>query len=103
MLVPSMIERSWSSVGNLILMMSITLMGCRYQQQRADDELASRIDEALLASDELNLSRIEVNVDSGVVYLSGMSDDHESKAHAEQEARALAGDRTVLNKIEVDF
>jgi osmotically-inducible protein OsmY len=53
--------------------------------------------------DELNLSRIEVNVEDGVVYLSGMSDDHESKVHAEKEARALAGDKRIINKIEVDF
>lgn len=79
------------------------LAGCNLAQQRADDELASRIDQALLASDELNLSRIEVSVDSGVIYLSGMSDDHESKVHAEKEARALAGDQTIVNKIEIDF
>ena len=85
------------------LLASIGLMGCDYAQQKADDELASRIDEVLLASDELNLSRIEVSVEPGVVFLSGMSDDHESKVHAEKEARALAGDRKIINKIEVDF
>ena len=78
-------------------------MGCTYTQQKSDDDLASRIDEILLTSDELNLSRIDVNVEPGVVYLSGMSDDHESKVHAENEARALAGDREIINKIEVDF
>ena len=85
------------------LFLSIGVTGCNLAQQRADDELASRIDEALLASDELNLSRIEVNVEAGVVYLSGMSDDHESKVHAEKEARRLAGQRDIINKIEVDF
>ncbi len=85
------------------LFLYIGVTGCNLAQQRADDELASRIDEALLASDELNLSRIEVNVEPGVVYLSGMSDDHQSKVHAEKEARRLAGQRDIINKIEVDF
>ena len=92
-----------TSIAWISLIAFIGLTGCNLARQRADDELASRIDEALLASDELNLSRIEVNVESGVVYLSGMSDDHESKVHAEQEARALGGDRAIINKIEVDF
>lgn len=91
-------------VAGLVLMAQIGLMeGCHLAQQQADDELAFRIDEALLRLDELNLSRIEVNVEDGVVYLSGMSDDHESKVHAEKEARALAVDKRIINKIEVDF
>ena len=85
------------------LSLSIGITGCNLAQQRADEALASRIDEALLASEELNLSRIEVTVEPGVVYLSGMSDDHESKVHAEKEARRLAGQRNIINKIEVDF
>jgi osmotically-inducible protein OsmY len=93
-----------SAVAQLVLVAQMGLMeGCQLAQQQADDELAFRIDEALLRSDELNLSRIEVNVEDGVVYLSGMSDDHESKVHAEKEARALAGDKRIINKIEVDF
>lgn len=95
------------SVGALVaqtaMIAMIGLIGCNLAQQQADDDLASRIDEALLISDELNLSRIEVSVEPGVVYLSGMSDDHESKVHAEKEARALAGDRKIINKIEIDF
>jgi osmotically-inducible protein OsmY len=51
----------------------------------------------------LNLSRIEVSVESGLVYLSGMSDDHASKVHAEKEAQAVPGVQRILNKIEVDF
>ena len=83
-------------------MASFGLAGCVGLDYAADD-LASRIDQALLASDELNLSRIEVSVEPGVIYLSGMSDDHESKVQAEQTAQAFAGDRKIVNKIEVDF
>ena len=81
----------------------LTLLGCVQAQQKADDELAYRIDQALLESDELNLSRIEVSVESGLVYLSGMSDDHASKEHAEKEALAIPGVKKIINKIEVDF
>jgi osmotically-inducible protein OsmY len=90
----------WS---RLLLLASFILQSCDHAQQRADDELANRIDQALLASDELNLSRIEVSVESGLVYLSGMSDDHASKVHAEKEAQAVPGVQRILNKIEVDF
>lgn len=89
--------------GGLFLVALLTLVSCVHAQQQADDELASRIDQALLASDELNLSRIEVSVEAGLVYLSGMSDDHASKVHAENEAQAIPGVKKVINKIEVDF
>ncbi len=62
-----------------VVIAHLACLGCVHAQRQSDDELASRITTALLASDELNLSRIEVNVDDGTVYLSGMSDDHESK------------------------
>lgn len=74
--------------------------GCAGWDYAADDDFASRIDQALLVSDELNLSRIEASVEPGVIYLSGMSDDHESKVQAEQ---AFAGGRYIMKKIEVHF
>ena len=89
--------------GCLLLLCPLTLLGCVQAQRQTDDELANRIDQALLASDELNLSRIEVSVESGLVYLSGMSDDHASKVHAEKEAEGIPGVKKIVNKIEVDF
>jgi osmotically-inducible protein OsmY len=70
---------------------------------KGDDALASNVTAALLASDELNLSRIEVQAEEGHIYLSGMADDHASKTHAEIEARKIRGVKMVINKIEVDF
>ena len=96
-------SRSLWRLGCLLLLGPLSLLGCVHAQQKADDELAARIDQALLSSDELNLSRIEVSVESGVVYLSGMSDDHASKVHAEKEAQAITGVKKIINKIEVDF
>jgi hyperosmotically inducible periplasmic protein len=87
----------------LVLVAHLIAFGCVQAQQRDDEELASRISRAILASDELNLSRIDVTAEKGTVYLSGMADDHESKAHAETEARNIRGVRKVINKIEVDF
>ena len=87
----------------LCFMAFIGMAGCAGWDYAAHDALASRIDQALLVSDELNLSRIEVTVEPGVIYLSGMSDDHESKVEAERTAQAFAGGRKIVNKIEVDF
>src|SRR5215210_1017980 len=95
--------RPLAMFGMAVVIAHLACLGCVHAQRQADDELASRITTALLASDELNLSRIEVNVDDGIVYLSGMSDDHESKSHAEQEAQGIAGVKGIINKIEVDF
>ena len=94
--------RPWRC-GWLLLVGPLAVLGCVHAQQQVDDELAHRIDQALLASDELNLSRIEVTVESGLVYLSGMSDDHASKVHAEETAQAIPGVKRIINKIEVDF
>ena len=88
---------------SLLVIFTCQVIGCINSQVREDDALASKVDEALLASDELNLSRIEVNAEEGLVYLSGMADDHESKAHAEMEAHKIPGVKGVMNKIEVDF
>jgi osmotically-inducible protein OsmY len=90
-------------LASLLVIAQLVLLGCVGAQQEADDELASRITRAVLASDELNLSRIDVSVEQGTVYLSGMADDHESKAHAEKEASGVTGVKEVVNKIEVDF
>ena len=89
--------------GPALLIAFVGLYGCVTAQQKRDDALASHITARLLATDELNLSRIEVSVEGSIVYLSGMSDDHESKVHAEKEARDIPGVQRVINKIEVDF
>ena len=87
----------------ILAILASQVMGCISAQVQRDDALASAVTAALLASDELNLSRVEAHAESGVVYLSGMADDHESKAHAETEARKIAGVKRIVNKIEVDF
>jgi hypothetical protein len=90
-------------LGCLLLLGPLISVGCVSAQQKADAELASRIDQALLTSDELNLSRVEVSVESGVVYLSGMSDDQAGKVHAEKEAAAIPGVKRVTNEIRGGF
>lgn len=89
-------------ITGLVLLASQSI-GCISPQVKRDDALASNVTAALLASDELNLSRIEVQAEEGRICLSGMADDHASKTHAENEARKIYGVNTVLNKIEVDF
>ncbi len=100
---PSTVVWRVIALGLLSGLAAIGLEGCAGGNYAADDALASRIDQALLVTDELNLSRIEVSVEPGVIYLSGMSDDHESKVHAEQVAQDFAEERKIMNKIEVDF
>ena len=87
----------------LVLLLGSESIGCISPQVKRDDALASNVTAALLASDELNLSRIEVQAEEGRIYLSGMADDHASKTHAEIEARKIRGVKAVLNKIEVDL
>ena len=81
----------WLACPALLIIAFIGLYGCVTAQQKRDDALASHITARLLATDELNLSRIEVSVEGSTVYLSGMSDDHESKVHAERKRETSQG------------
>jgi len=72
------------------------------QQWRNDDELAARVEDALLEARHLNLGHIDVDVESGVVYLIGEMDSSDSKAKAQDIVAKVPGVKKVVNKLEVE-
>ncbi|MGQ0811892.1 MAG: BON domain-containing protein [Nitrospiraceae bacterium] len=91
----------------LILALTLTVPGCDYVRHPdpatriSDDALSQRVRDALLESQQLNLSHIDVSAERGAVYLSGEADSSESKAVAGRIARGINGVRKVINKADV--
>lgn len=91
----------------LTLLLVLALAGCRpapfshSEQQNRDDALAKEVRSALLESRRLNLSRIDVAVEDGTVYLSGEASNSDSKFEAEHLARRIPGVKSVVNHLEV--
>ena len=52
-------------------------------------------------AEEVNLLKIDVTVEEGVVYLSGETDDAQQKQVAERLAGTVPGVRRVINKVSV--
>jgi hyperosmotically inducible periplasmic protein len=85
------------------------LLGCTtgalhstWRQWKIDDELAERVEDALLEARQLNLSHVDVDVENGVVYLIGEMDTSDNKIRAHEIAMSIPGVKTVVNKLEVE-
>ena len=66
-----------------------------------DTELASRVKTALGSESSINVHRIDVTSESGVVTLYGTADNAHQRARAEEIAAAVAGVRSVKNKLAI--
>ncbi len=69
--------------------------------QRSDERIREDVCELLTRDDRVDASGLEVNVNAGVVTLSGSTGDRVSKRRAEDLAEACAGVRDVHNEIRV--
>jgi hypothetical protein len=66
-----------------------------------DAELASRVRAALASDGRINAHRIDVTSESGVVTLYGTADNADQRARAGEIAAAVAGVRSVQNKLAI--
>lgn len=73
----------------------------RSESRVRDDTLAREVKNRFLEARQLDLSRIDVSAENGVIYLSGESGNSESKFVAEQLALGITGVKRVVNKLEV--
>lgn len=84
---------------------SIALLGCASNRpvgdQLSDAAIATKIESKLTADPEVNPFKIDVDVDEGVVRLSGTVEKEEVRAEAEDLARNTAGVVDVHNDIEI--
>ena len=85
----------------------MTLMGCQAMTgktagQNVDDAtITASVKSTLVADKAANLTRIDVDTNSGVVALNGTVESGEQKARAEQLARRVDGVRNVINNLQV--
>jgi osmotically-inducible protein OsmY len=95
----------WKSLAVALLVVS--LAGCqamtgRTAGQNVDDaNLTASVKANLVADKAANLTRIDVDTNSGVVYLNGTVESPEHKARAEQLARQVQGVKKVVNNLQV--
>ena len=66
-----------------------------------DVELASRVKAALGSERSINVHRIDVTSEGGVVTLYGTAENAQQRAKAEEVAAAVAGVRSVQNKLAI--
>lgn len=69
--------------------------------KRTDEQIKSGVEEALTADSWLDASGIQVNVQNGIVTLSGTVDSRESKRRAEDFADQVSGVRDVQNNLQI--
>jgi len=69
--------------------------------RRADDRIYEDVCERLTADPQLDPTDIDVNVDGGIVTLSGSVEDRHSKRRAEDVAYSTTWVRDVRNQLEI--
>ena len=85
----------------------MSLMGCQAMTgktagQNVDDAtITASVKSTLVADKAANLTRIDVDTNSGVVALNGTVESAEQKTRAEQLARRVDGVRSVINNLQV--
>lgn len=91
-----------AALGALLLALS----GCgifeRSDEQPASlDTTAIRIKTQLINQQALDAAAIQVDECNGVIYLHGFADNEAKKRRIEALAREVAGDRQIVNQIEI--
>jgi hyperosmotically inducible periplasmic protein len=66
-----------------------------------DATITASVKSKLVADKAANLTRVDVDTNSGTVYLNGTVESPEQKARAEQLARQAQGVKSVVNNLQV--
>jgi hyperosmotically inducible protein len=100
-------KRRVAAVGTWLglLLVALALIGCASTQsagtQMGDSGIAAKIKTKLAADPEVNPFNVDVDVNEGVVRLSGKVEDPEARVQAEELARNTEGVVRVVNDIEL--
>jgi osmotically-inducible protein OsmY len=89
-----------------VILATAVLIACQgpphsTSQQSNDDLITRSVTLALVEDRVMNLVRVDVDTEDGVVYLTNEVDTVEHKMRAEQIARTVYGVKDVVNKIKV--
>ena len=101
--------RTWKSVALCLVVLGVLAAGCS-TSARSGQTVGENIDDAtilasvktkLVADKPANLTRVNVDVTNGTVYLTGNVDSAEQKVRAERLAHEVRGVRRVVNNLAV--
>lgn len=98
---------SWKSLAVFLVILGVLAAGCgsttgRTIGQDVDDKtILASVKTKLVAEKPANLTRVDVDVTNGTVYLNGSVDSAEQKVRAEQLAQSVKGVRSVVNNLQV--
>ena len=96
---------AWSVAMLLVLVMATaaceSMTGKSAGKNFDDATITASVKSKLVADRAANLTRVDVDTNSGTVYLNGTVDSPEQKARAEQLARQAQGVNSVVNNLQV--
>jgi len=102
-----MTRSHWKSLAVLLTALTVLAVGCRSTTgqsvgEKVDDKaLLASVKTKLVAEKAANLTRVNVDVSDGTVYLTGNVESADQKTRAEQIARDTKGVRSVVNNLQI--
>lgn len=98
--------RTWKSVAVCLVILGVLAAGCsstgRTVGENIDDAtILASVKGKLVADKPANLTRVNVDVTNGTVYLTGNVDSGEQKSRAERLAHDVRGVKRVVNNLQV--
>ena len=97
----------WKSLAVFFVLLSVLAVGCRSTTgqsvgQNIDDKtILASVKTKLVAEKVSNLTKVNVDVTNGTVYLTGNVDSAEQKSRAERLAHDVKGVRSVVNNLQI--
>jgi hyperosmotically inducible periplasmic protein len=99
--------RTWKSLAVFLVILGVLAAGCSSTTGRTvgetidDKTILASVKSKLVAEKPSNLTKIDVDVTNGTVYLNGSVESAEQKMRAEQLAQGVKGVRSVVNNLQV--
>lgn len=100
--------QTWKSLAVFLVILGVLVAGCssgttgRTVGDNIDDKtILASVKSKLVAEKPSNLTKVDVDVTSGTVYLNGTVEATEHKTRAEQIAKETKGVRSVVNNLQV--
>lgn len=102
-----MTRAQWKSLAVFLVILGVLAAGCRSASERSvgqnidDKTILAAVKTKLVADKPANLTKVNVDVSNGTVYLTGNVDSAEMKTRAERLAQEVNGVRSVVNNLQV--
>lgn len=102
-----MSRAQWKTLAIFFVVLSIFAVGCRsttgesFGQNIDDKTILASVKSKLVAEKASNLTRVNVDVTNGTVYLTGNVESAQQKTRAEQVAHDVKGVRSVVNNLQI--